>query len=265
MSTILITSVRSEWLKTRRSLASWLVAGGGLFVPIGLMIVRIHHVVVHHAGAPGAAATLPFWETLWNQAWQLAAVMVIPLSAILIVSVVTQIEARANGWKQVEATPQPRWVIFLAKLLIVLALFVIQLGWLNLGLIAAAWLPGFVVPGAPRPSGAFSMGLFAERNIALLVNTLPVIGIQYLVALRWRSFLPPFALGMSLWILSASVLTWRFNYVFPYVYGAVEYIWLFSPQATVTAPLPVQAIATLAFLASSALGYVLFLTRTDRG
>jgi hypothetical protein len=260
MIAILIASVRSEWLKTRRSLAGWLAAGGGLLPPVALIIIRIHH-----ANAPAAPATLPFWETLWNQPWPLATVMVIPISAILIVSVVTQIEARANGWKQVEATPQPRWVIFLAKLLIVLALFLIQLGWLNLGLIAAAWLPGFVVPGAPRPSGAFPMGLFAERNIALLVNTLPVIGIQYLVALRWRSFLPPLALGMSLWILSASVLTWRFNYVFPYVYGAVEYVRLISPHATVTAPLPVQAIATLAFLASVAAAYFAYVTRTDRG
>jgi hypothetical protein len=260
MITIVVASFRSEWLKTRRSLASWLVAGGGLFLPVVLIVVRIHH-----AKAPVATAALPFWETLWNQAWQLATVMIIPISAILIVSVVTQIEARANGWKQVEATPQPRGVIFLAKLAVVLALFVIQLGWLNIGLIGAAWLPGLLVQGAARPTGGLPMGLFVERNVALLVNTLPVIGIQYLLALRWRSFLPPLGVGMAIWILSASLLTWRFNYIVPYVYGAVEYIRLFSPHATVTAPLPVQALAALAFLVSVAAGYVAYVTRPDRG
>ena len=109
-------SVRSEWLKTRRSKAGWLAAGGGLFAPFMLLIARIKN----RSAVPLEVQPPEFWDALWNQSWQGATILVIPLCTILLVSVVTQIEIRANGWKQLEATPTPRVAIYLGKLSVIL-------------------------------------------------------------------------------------------------------------------------------------------------
>ena len=252
-------SVRSEWLKTRRSKVGWLVAGGGLFAPLMLLTARIKN----RSGLPAEDRALEFWTGFWNQSWQGATMLVLPLSAILLVSVVTQVEIRANGWKQVEATPLPRWAIFLGKLTVSLALFLIMLAWFDVGLLAAAFGPGMV--GAPPPPASIPLGLFLERTGTILVDTLPLIALQYLIALRSGSFLAPLGIGTAIWVASISTLSWEHGYVFPYAYAAIEYASLHNPQAPSQAPIAVPVLASLVFLAAAGGGYVAYRLKPDRG
>jgi hypothetical protein len=214
---------------------------------------------------PGQPRPVEFWATLWNQSWQGTTMLILPLSAILIVSLVTQVEIRANGWKQVEATPQPRATIFLGKLAVILVLLLIMLAWLNLGLVGAAFGPSLVVPGAPRPTGAFPIGLFLERTAVLFVDTLPLIALQYLLALQSKSFLVPLGLGVAIWIASISTLSWEYRYLFPYAYAAIQHGAFVDPQHTLNPPMAIPGLATLVFLAASAAGYVGYHTKSDRG
>jgi hypothetical protein len=252
-------SVRSEWLKTRRSKAGWLAAGGGLFAPLMLLTARVKN----RSGLPAEDRALEFWTGFWNQSWQGATMLVLPLSAILLVSVVTQVEIRANGWKQVEATPLPRWAILLGKLAVILGLFLIMLAWFNAGLLAAAFGPGLV--GAPRAPAFIPLGLFLERTGTILVDTLPLIALQYLIALRSRSFLVPLGLGTAIWVASISTLSWEYGYVFPYAYAAIEYASLHDPRAASHAPIAVPLLASLVFLAVAGAGYVAYRLKSDRG
>jgi hypothetical protein len=252
-------SVRSEWLKTRRSKVSWLAAAGGLFAPLMLLTARVRNRGV----LPVEDQPLEFWTGFWNQSWQGAAMLVLPLSAILLVSVVTQIEVRANGWKQLEATPAPRAAIYLGKLTVILAQFVIMLAWFGLGLLGAAFGPSLA--GAPRPPTPIPLGLFLERTGTLLVDGLPLIGLQYLIALRSRSFLAPLGIGMAIWVASISTLSWEYTYLFPYGYAAIEYGTLVDPRAPSPAPIAVPALASLVFLATAGAGYVAYRLKSDRG
>ena len=252
-------SVRSEWLKTRRSKVGWLTAGGGLFAPFMLLIARIKN----RSLLPVEDRPLEFWSGFWNQSWQGAAMLVLPLSAILLVSVVTQIEIRANGWKQVEATPAPRWAIFLGKLTVILALFLIMLAWFDVGLVVAAFGPGLA--GAPRPPASIPVGLFLERTGRLLVDTLPLLALQHLIALRSKSFLAPLGIGTAIWVASISSLSWEQTWLFPYAYAAIEYATLVDPRATSHAPIAVPALASVVFLTAVGAGYVAYRLKSDRG
>jgi hypothetical protein len=253
-------SVRSEWLKTRRSNVGWLAAGGGLFTPLMVLIGRIKN----RGELPRVAEQpLEFWTGFWNQSWQGATILVLPLSAILLVTVVTQIEIRANGWKQVEATPAPRWAIFLAKLTVIIVMFLIMLVWFDLGLLGAAF--GSSLVGAPRPPASVPLGLFLERTGILFVDTLPLLALQYLIALRSTSFLAPLGIGTAIWIGSVSTLSWEQGYLFPYAYAAIEHPALVDPGASVHAPIAVPALATLVFLAAAGAGYVAYRLMSDRG
>src|SRR5215218_617910 len=117
---VLLQSVRSEWLKQRRSFTSWLVIAGGAFIPALILAIRI----LRPAGLPQIYAAAGFWERLWIQCWESMSVFIMPLVIILCASLIAQIEYRNNTWKQVHATPQPLAAIFVAKLLILLFMVV---------------------------------------------------------------------------------------------------------------------------------------------
>ena len=252
-------SIRSEWLKTRRSKVAWLVAGGGLFAPFMLLIARIKN----RSAVPLEVQPPEFWDALWNQSWQGATILVIPLCTILLVSVVTQIEIRANGWKQLEATPTPRVAIYLGKLSVILLYFLIMVGWFNLGLLGAAFGPALA--GVAPPPVPVPLGLFLERTATLLVDTLPLIALQYLIALRSTSFLVPLGIGMAIWVASITTLSWGYTWLFPYAYAAIQFVTLVDPRATNAAPIAVPALASLVFLTAAVAGYVAYRLKSDRG
>lgn len=97
-----INSFQSEWLKRKRSLASWLVVAGAFFTPAIILTARIKN---HAALAPHYAAD-DFWQKLWNQSWESMEVFLLSIGIILATGLIAQIEYKNNTWKQLHATPQ---------------------------------------------------------------------------------------------------------------------------------------------------------------
>ena len=107
-----VRSFKSEWLKKKRSLGSWLVVVGSLFTPAIIVASRL----IHHGKLPGLYVSSTFWTSLWKSAWESMAIFFLPMAAILVTSLITQIEYRSNAWKQVHALPLSTGVIFFSKL-----------------------------------------------------------------------------------------------------------------------------------------------------
>src|SRR5918993_775408 len=111
-----INSFQSEWLKKKRSLASWLVIVGAFFTPSIILMSRIKN-----AGKLSAVyVSNDFWQKLWHQTWESMAAFLLPIGIILAVSLITQIEYKNNTWKQLHATPQRFLTIFSAKFVVIL-------------------------------------------------------------------------------------------------------------------------------------------------
>src|SRR5437762_2222425 len=111
-----INSFQSEWLKKKRSLASWLVLVGALFTPSIILMSRLKN----HAALPKLYLVDDFWQKLWNQSWESMEVFLLPIGITLATGLIAQIEYKNNTWKQLHTTPQSYTTIFLAKLLVIL-------------------------------------------------------------------------------------------------------------------------------------------------
>jgi hypothetical protein len=254
-------SLRSEWLKQRRSLASWLVLGGGLFIPGLITAVRL----LRPAGLPELYRAPGFWERLWTQSWESMAVFILPLVVMLAASLIVQLEYRNNTWKQVHATPQPLATIFLAKLTMVLKLIVQLLFWFNAGMYFAGIIPALVFRAVDLPASPIPFGHFLRRDLDFFVDVLPIVGLQYLLALRFRSFMAPLGAGFALWILALGGLPWEYNYVLPYSYLAIDYTTTVQSRVSHALPASPQVFAGAWFVVFTVAAYVVYAARGDKG
>ena len=253
-------AVSSEWLKRRRSLTTWLVLGSATFVPAIILAARLRY--------PGKLAAIyadpKFWDILFVQAWESMALMILPLATMLIVSLVTQIEDRNNGWKQLHAAPLPVATIFLSKLVLILFLVSGIVVLHNLALYFVGVLPAWLLPGLDVKVAGFPAQAQIARSAIFLIDVLPVVGIQYLLALRLRTFVAPLAIGMAQWILSLGLISWEFSYLLPYTYPSLDYLRV-EYQRNLPTPAGVSTIAAGVFLAATAAGALLFSLRENKG
>ena len=118
MITSFIYSFQSEWLKTRRSLASFLVIIGGFFIPTLVTISRLLRPVVTER----LSALPDFWVRMFNDNWQIMSIFLLPMGVVLATSLITQLEFRNNTWKQTHTTPQYFGLIFTSKLVVILVM-----------------------------------------------------------------------------------------------------------------------------------------------
>jgi lantibiotic transport system permease protein len=259
--TTLAASVRSEWLKQKRSFSVWLVIGGGLFVPSLILLIRL----LRPAGLRELYASPGFWERLWTQCWESMAVFIMPLVIILAASLIAQIEYRNNTWKQVHATPQPFAAIFAAKLLVLLTMPLQLLLWFNIAMFAAGIVPALVFSHVDAPVSPIPFALFLQRNAVFFVDALPIVALQYLLALRFRNFMVPLGVGMAVWIAAIAALPWDYNYVVPYGYMVIDYTTTVQSRVKHALPAAAPVIAAGYFLLFTVAGYVVYATRGDKG
>ena len=114
----LFHSFQSECLKTRRSLAFWIVITGGFFTPAIVTAARI----IRYKTLPSVYSSEDFWKLLWQNSWESMALFLLPLGAILTTSLITQIEYKDNTWKQLHTLPLTFTTIFVSKLAVIVVL-----------------------------------------------------------------------------------------------------------------------------------------------
>lgn len=83
----------SEWLKRKRSLASWLVVAGSVFTPAIVTVARL----THYGQLPRIYSAEGFWAELWKSSWESMAIFFLPMGAILASSLIAQIEFKNNA------------------------------------------------------------------------------------------------------------------------------------------------------------------------
>ena len=164
MIATLIASIRSEWLKQKRSLTVWLVLGGGLLIPGLILAIRI----LRPAGLPELYRAAGFWERLSTQMWESMSVFIMPLVIILCASLIAQLEYRNNTWKQVHATPQPLAAIFVSKLVVILSMVALLFVCFNAGIYLSGIGPAIVFSAVDAPASPIPYALFFKQNAVVV-------------------------------------------------------------------------------------------------
>ena len=251
--------VWSEWLKRRRSLTTALVLGSACFVPAIIFLSRFRRI----DALPGIYGNPRFWDTLWMQSWESMALMILPMAIMLTVTLITQIEDTNNAWKQVHATPQPLAAVYAAKLVVILVLIGALILAFTAAIYLSAVLPAAIFAQVETPARPFPIARFLRRDVVFFIDVLPIVSLQFLLALRFRTFLTPLAIGMAMWILSIGTMGWTYKYLIPYSYAGIDYLMVEYKRPMALPAIP-AVIAAGCFLVFTVTGYVLYARREDK-
>lgn len=217
MFRIFRNSFCSEWLKTRRSTASWLVIAGALLIPAILLGARLYEFEKIATDNQGTT----IWITLYNRGWRYLGSLLLPMGVMLLSSLIAQLEFRNNTWKQVHVLPQPLLVTFTSKFSVVMVFLLSGFLLFNAGLYLAGVLPS-LLPGIPYPSAEFPWFIYVRGSARFLLSCLPIVALQFLLSLQFRNFLVPIGAGFGLYVASMIGLNWKHGYILPYVYPTYE-------------------------------------------
>jgi lantibiotic transport system permease protein len=259
---LFISSFQSEWLKKKRSLASWLVIVGAFFTPSIILMSRIKNA----AKLSALYVSDDFWKKLWNQTWESMAVFLLPIGIILAAGLITQIEYKNNTWKQLHTTPQGFTTIFFAKFLVILIMLVEVFVLFNVGMYLSAVIPSMLFSNVPYPTAPIPYLDFLRANINFFLDCLPILALQYLISLQYRNFLVPIGAGFAIWFLGVGMLPWEYSYIFPYTHGTLDFL-ISSGQFgnRKIPPINIQLLAVIYFALFTSASYVLYVTKKEKG
>ncbi len=187
-------SLQSECLKLKGSRIPLVTLFGGLLLSV---IFTIRFIVIdNHINL---SSNEEVWKNLFSQSSRPFLGFIIPIGAMLICALMTQIEYSNNNWKQVHTTPQRYVTVFLTKFTIVLALTVIVFFLLNLGVVIQGAIPCLVLDGR-LPKYPIPLNYFFFETLKCFVLTLPILAFQFLLSLHFRSFLVAFGIGLTVYV-----------------------------------------------------------------
>ncbi|MCP3165286.1 ABC transporter permease [Myxococcus qinghaiensis] len=256
-----VHSLQSEWLKQRKSLASWMVLLGAFFTPAVIIVARL----LHGEGLPALYAADGFWTLLWRNSWESAAIFFLPMGGILATTLMTQLEYKNNAWKLVHVLPLSLATLYFSKLAIILLTLARFFLLFNVGIYLSAVIPALLVSGVPYPKGPIPFTRFLGENLLFFVDCLPIVALQYLISLRSRNFLVPIGFGFLLWVGTLAALSWRWNFLIPYAYTMIDYLRAGNSSKVATPLVDIHLMAGGYFLLFTVAGYWLFSTQKEKG
>ena len=187
------------------------------------------------------------------------------MGAILAASLIGQLEFKNNAWKQVHVLPISLATIFFSKLLVVLVMMAQFFILFNIGIYLSAILPVLLWPGLAYPPAPIPYARFLGQDLLFFVDCLPIIAGQYLISLRFRHFLVPVGVGFMVWVGALASLSWKFGFAVPYTYPMLTYLKDNGGGKAVIPPVNFHLWAAGYFLLFLFAGFILFLTRREKG
>ena len=249
---------KAEWIKKKRSLASWLVIIGGFFTPAIMIAIALYRSDATRA----ALLKKEYWTNHWLNSWESIAMFLLPLGIILSTSLVTQIEFKNNTWKQLHTSPQTLTNLFLAKLSVIVVMLFQFFFLFNLGTYLSGIIPILFIKDAHYPVAIIpSNGIFYTSSM-YFITSLPIIAIQYLVSLQFKNFLVSIGAGLGLWVASIASLAWKYSYVLPYSHGSLYYL---KMSGRLMRKVPIVEMAIAYFILIIIISYLLYITKKEKG
>jgi lantibiotic transport system permease protein len=253
----LINSIKSEWLKTRKSAAAWLCVIGGLFIPLIFLIGFIYNKETLAMYGEGENV----WTQHFFQVWQAMVIFLLPMGLVLATSLITQMEFRNNTWKQLHTTPQKYSIIFAAKFAVILGMTLQFFLYFNVGFILSGVIPSLLFDKG-LPEVAFPFEQFFESNGKIFITCLPILALQFLISLKFKNFLVPIGVGLVLLVTTLIVVgNWEHAYLSPYSYGSLTIMG--SPETL--EKINIYWLSVLYFAVFMAASFVLYINKSEKG
>jgi len=246
-----INSIQSEWIKTKRSAASWLCIFGGFFIPTIYTIASLVNGKTLDQNPLGA------WQAHFMQLWQIMSAFLLPMGVVLASSLITQLEYKNNTWKQLMTTPQSLTEIYFAKFSVILLMTFKFFLFFNIGILLSGIIPSLFIDHQ-FPQAPFPALVFLKQNGLFFITVLPIIAIQYLISLQFKNFMVPIGVGILLLVATLIGNQWEYIYLSPYSFCFLKVF-----------PVPLNfnlySYAIIEFLIIMVISYYLFLKKKEKG
>ena len=214
MKNIFLSNVKGEFLKIKRTAAIWLLLPAAAFLPAINALVLINRPDVF---VPRISNNP--WLILFYMVWKNGSALILPVFVILISSIIVQIEYKNNTWKQVYASPRKYTDIFFSKFVVV-NVFVISFFILfTFFTIISGYVVNFF-----QNNYLFSSHPFRFKAMLIVISRvyagiLGVVAIQYWLSIRFKNFIVPLSIGISLLIAGLILTDWEKIVYYPYMYS----------------------------------------------
>ena len=256
-----IDSFQSECLKTKRSLAFWIVIIGAFFTPTIVTVARM----INYKTLPSIYSSNDFWKLLWQNSWESMAIFLLPLGVILTSSLITQLEYKNNTWKQLHTLPLSLTTIFFAKLSVIITMMLGFFVLFNIGIYLSALIPYLIIRGVPYPTAPMPYEFFLVQDLHYFIDSLPIVALQYLISLNYKNFLVPIGTGFIFWVGALASLSWKYGYAIPYTYCMFTYLKGGVTTKAIIPTIDIQWLAGAYFVAITVVGYILYLSKKEKG
>ncbi|GAA4344001.1 hypothetical protein GCM10023184_44770 [Flaviaesturariibacter amylovorans] len=200
-------------LKTRRTASFWLALIGAAFIPVIFFLVY-----VLKADKMVKQLQMMPWESHLFMNWQVFNAFLFPMFIIMMAALVPQIEYRNNTWKQVFASPQSNAEIFFSKFLAVQGMVLLCVVSFNVFVILAAVVANVIHPQYSFFKASFDWEALVRLNLRTYASVLGISALQFLLGMRFKSFIAPVGIGLALLIGGqvASGFHWEHADLIPY-------------------------------------------------
>ena len=157
--------------------------------------------------APSLIAVFGFFMLLRGKAaqpwemWMLSligiwAFFMLPMSVTALTALVAHMEHGPKSWDHLRSLPLPRWRLYAAKAVMVLAVVGIM-SVLTLVLTWGAVMLAATIKPDLTPTGPFELGRYATTMGKVFLAAILMVAIQLWIALRFASFVPTLVVGIG--------------------------------------------------------------------
>jgi hypothetical protein len=193
---ILIRVLHAELLKMKRTMA-WKLVVLAPGIVVALIVFMASQAPFSTLQRNGAGKE---WTNLTRLVLLLWTLLMMPLYITLETAIVAGLDHAENQWKSLLARPVPRWTLYVAKLIIIVAMSAASMLVILIGiLLAGAMLPR-LQPQLTFPSPIPWAAIVRESSQIMGLGFL-ALTIQFWVSLRWRSFSVAIGTGIVAMIL----------------------------------------------------------------
>ena len=212
----LLISFRSELLKARTASIYLTLIGAAVGPVMYLLNVLIDENEIDASEKDPLNAVFKILSDMNGTA-------LFPLFVILICTLLPQIEYRNNAWKQVFASPQTKFNVFLAKFMNVQLLMLVFLIATHLFMFLTILGINFIKPTLNLFNHPLNGSTVWVNAVNAYILLLAVCAIQFWIGLRSRNFIVPIGIGFALW-LAGTIMAVQYKsnlvYYFPYSFNA---------------------------------------------
>lgn len=224
----LITALRAEMLKTKRTASYYLAIIGALPVPVIFMLNIL-------SGGSDLASVGNNPNIIFQIGMERTGFVFFPFFVILICTLLSQIEYKNNTWKQVFTSPQSKGNVFIAKFLNINLLILIFLVANIVFMALVVLITHFLHPELNFLNQPLNYSLVLVRAANAYIFMLAVCSIQFWLGLRFRNFIIPIAVGLILWITGIMMnLEFHSNMAEYFPYGFQTFPFISQQQTKLT-------------------------------